>query len=88
MLMRTFADLTFAEHAARGIGFGPGDRKPSIQANHIDGPLLHFSDGQLHWLTVWERFLLKIGLTDAEKLQRKLRPRLSAEIERIEWFCT
>ena len=51
-------------------------RSPSIQANHIDGPLLHFSDGQLHWLTPWERILFALGLTDAEKLERKRRPNL------------
>lgn len=51
--------------------------KPSIQPGHIDGPLLHFSDGQLHWLTIGERLTLTLGLTNAEKLERKLRPNLT-----------
>jgi len=42
-----------------------------------DGPLLTFSDGQMHWLTPWERILLALGLTDAEGLQRKRRPILT-----------
>lgn len=50
--------------------------RPSIRPNHIDGPLLTFSDGQLHWLTLWERFLFALGMTDAEKLERKRRPLL------------
>jgi hypothetical protein len=77
--MKLFSDVTIRELHARGVSFeriGP----PSIQANHIDGPLLHFSDGQLHWLGLWERLLFWLGRTDAERLQKKLRPRLSAEI--------
>lgn len=58
-----------------GIGW-PAGGKPSIQPNHIDGPLLHFSDGQLHWLTLWERLLFALGRTDADKLERKRRPNL------------
>ena len=57
------------------IGY-PANTKPEIQEDHIDGPLLHFRDGQLHWLTYWERFLLWLGLTDAKKLEQKLRPEL------------
>lgn len=86
--MKLYLDLTLAESAARGMITGPGYNPPSIVANHIDGPLLYFSDGQLHWLTLWERALFAFGLTDATRLQKKLRPRLSAEIERIEWACT
>lgn len=81
--MQTFTDATFAEHAAQGLEFGPGqDRQPSIVPHHIDGPLLYFSDGQLHWLTIWERILFHFGWTDAERLQRKLRPRLTAELQK------
>lgn len=78
--MKMFSDVTFAELAARGVGMERAGR-PSIQPNHIDGPLLNFSDGQLHWLGPWERIQFALGWTDAEKLQRKLRPRLSAEID-------
>lgn len=55
-----------------------GGHKPHIQPNHIDGPMLVFSDGQLHWLTLWERFLFALGTTNAEKLERKRRPNLHA----------
>jgi hypothetical protein len=83
--MRTFSDCDPAIH---GISF-PRNAKPSIQPNHIDGPLLHFSDGQLHWLTPWERFLLWLGKTDAATLQRKLRPNLTRLMEVssvVGWF--
>lgn len=49
---------------------------PSINFNHIDGPYIHFSDGQIHFLTIWERFLVWIVIHDAASLQRKLRPML------------
>lgn len=57
----------------------PSDSEPSIQANHIDGPLLHFRNGELHWFTLWERFLFAIGRIDAESLEAKHRPHLSAQ---------
>lgn len=80
--MRLFSDLTIQETLERGISRERWPR-PSIQANHIDGPLLHFTDGQLHWLGLWERLLFRLGLTDAEQLQRKLRPRLTAELDSL-----
>ncbi len=52
-------------------------RLPFIIPNHIDGPLLHFRDGQLHWLTLWERFWFWCGKTDAYKLEYKYRPELA-----------
>lgn len=58
-----------------GVDF-PISARPSIVPNHIDGPLLTFRDGQMHWLTMWERILFALGLTDADKLERKLRPKL------------
>jgi hypothetical protein len=43
-------------------------REPHIQWNHIDGPLLIQCDGQPHWLSWRERFLLRFGFTDAKHL--------------------
>jgi hypothetical protein len=80
--MRTFSDTTFAEQHASGVHRSGGDLRPRIQPKHIDGPMLCFSDGQLHWLTLRERLLYAIGWTDAYKLQQKLRPRLTAELSR------
>jgi hypothetical protein len=70
--MKTFSD---GDPFSHGVRF-PINRRPIIQRKHVDGPLLHFSDGQLHWLTLWERFLFWMGKTDAMKLQHKLRPNL------------
>jgi hypothetical protein len=60
------------------IGYS-ADARPSIQANHIDGPLLSARNGQLHWLTLWERFLFALGLTDAERLERKRFPHIGGD---------
>lgn len=46
---------------------------PRIQERHVDGPLLIMADGRMHWLTLWERALLAMGLTNAERLDRKYR---------------
>lgn len=59
-----------------GVSF-PANSKPSIKRRHIDGPLLTFSDGQMHFLGPWQRIQLALGFTDADKLQRKLRPNLT-----------
>ena len=56
------------------IGYIP--RPPRINREHIDGPLLTFSDGRMHWLTWRERLSLWMGKTDAWRLQRKYRPDL------------
>lgn len=56
----------------------PAHSRPSIQANHIDGPLLHMRNGEMHWLTIWERILFKLGRADAFSLERKHRPELAA----------
>lgn len=57
-----------------GSGFVgiPRGIQPYINWRHIDGPLLYRSDGQLHWLTLWERFRCWLGLDDALTLNRKL----------------
>ncbi len=56
--------------AKEEIGY-PAGSLPSIQWNHIDGPLLHLRDGRLHWLTLWERIRLRLGLDTALTLERK-----------------
>lgn len=60
-----------------GIGIAvPSTAKPHIQADHIDGPLLVMRSGELHWLTLWERFQFMLGRADAFSLERKHRPLL------------
>ncbi len=58
------------------IGY-PADAQPSINRRHIDGPLLYLRNGEMHWLTLWERLLLLLGKVDALALERKYRPHLS-----------
>ena len=55
----------------------PESARPSINRKHIDSPLLRLRNGELHWLTLWERLLLWLGKTDALALEKKYRPNLS-----------
>jgi hypothetical protein len=57
------------------VGY-PVAQAPEINWRHIDGPLLYYSDGQLHWLTFWERFRCWIGRDDAASIQARRRPEL------------
>lgn len=59
------------------IGWEAGAR-PWIMWKHIDGPLLHFSNGEMHWLTWRERFRCWMGWEDAASLEFKHRPELTA----------
>ena len=54
---------------------------PHIIAGHIDGPLLVYSDGQMHWLTWQERFAVAFGFSNAATIQAKRRPILSQSQE-------
>lgn len=51
---------------------------PTIIAGHIDGPLLVYSDGQMHWLTLWERLKVALAFENADDIQRRRRPDLAA----------
>lgn len=53
-----------------GISF-ESNIEPSIQWNHVDGPLLHLSTAGVVWLSFRERFLLWIGHTDVDELNIK-----------------
>lgn len=68
-------------HPAPGGGYigWPANARPSITPNHIDGPLLVLRNGELHWLTIWERLLFGLKLADAYSLERKHRPCLKCD---------
>lgn len=51
---------------------------PSIIWNHVDGPLLTFRNGEMHWLTLWERVRCWFGYDNECSLERKYRPHLQA----------
>ncbi len=74
--MKTYSDEPFGESVEVQLRC-----RPYITLRHIDGPLLTFRDGQMHWLTIWERIQLWLGRIDAESLERKLRPNLMKVIE-------
>ena len=60
----------------RGYVGWPASAQPHIKANHIDGPMVTFRNGEMHWLTLWERILFRLGRVDAHSLERKYRPHL------------
>jgi len=66
----------YEEYDGSYVGYR-SDAVPEIRWKHIDGPLLVFRNGELHWLTLWERFRYWMGLEDVYSLERKHRPRLS-----------
>jgi hypothetical protein len=53
------------------------DARPDIQWNHIDGPVVHFRNGEMHWLTWRERFRYWRGYETALTLEAKHRPHLA-----------
>jgi hypothetical protein len=55
-----------------GVGY-PAGMTWSIVWKHIDGPLMHHSDGSLHWLTLRERIWLSLGLTDGDAIDKQYR---------------
>jgi hypothetical protein len=54
----------------------PAGAQPEIYAHHVDGPILTMRNGEIHWLTWWERFLFRLGRVEAASLERKYRPDL------------
>ena len=66
-------DYIYNEH---GVGYHESSR-PYIKWTHIDGPLLVYRDGQMHWLTVWERFCCQLGVSTAQSIETKRRPDLT-----------
>ena len=49
----------------------PTDVKPFIKWKHIDGPVLCLRNGEMHWLTLWDRLRVWLRLDDARSLERK-----------------
>lgn len=54
----------------------PNNARPMLNMRHVDGPVLFFRDGQMHWLTLRERLRVRLGWDDATSLERRLRPDL------------
>lgn len=53
------------ENLKWGISFYPPITEPSISRKHVDGPLLYRLNGGLHWLSLRDRLLTKLGMKDA-----------------------
>lgn len=64
----------------------PSDSRPTIKWNHIDGPMLRFRNGEIHWLTWQERFRCWMGWEDALSLERKHRPHLAKAAEKYNYY--
>jgi hypothetical protein len=50
------------------------EEAPEIVWGHVDGPLLYMRNGQLHWLTLWERLRCWLYCDNAYTLERKHSP--------------
>lgn len=66
--MRIFA---IEQNAKLGIGLTPPIREPRINRRHIDGPYLSRLNGSMHWLTMWERLLTKLGIWGAWDIEAR-----------------
>ena len=44
---------------------------PSLQWDHIDGPMLTLANGKVRWLTWWERIMYRFGRRSAEDIARR-----------------
>jgi len=53
----------------------------TINWKHINGPLMYLTNGQLHWLTRWERIQLFFGWADIHELDMKRQRRSPQEPE-------
>lgn len=53
------------------VTFYPKEDRPSVQWNHVNGPLLNLVDGTIHWLTLLERFLLWTNNATLDEIQEK-----------------
>lgn len=58
-------------------GYPTNFQPAKVNWKHIDGPLLYLTNGQLHWLTYWERIQLFFGRTDVHELDMKHQRRAS-----------
>jgi hypothetical protein len=71
---------TYQKSPGGWIGY-PTDFQPArINWKHIDGPLMYLSNGQLHWLTLWERVQLFFGQVDIHDLDMKLQHRPASSL--------
>lgn len=48
---------------------------PVLNRKHVDGPLLTWG-GYMHWLTIWERFLLVINFSTLDEIAARRFPEL------------
>jgi hypothetical protein len=46
---------------------------PEAAIPYVDGPFLIMRNGEAHYLTLWERFILAIGWTDVFALEKRRR---------------
>lgn len=49
-----------------------GEREPYIDWLHPDGPLLTCRNGELHWLSYFERFKIRFGYLTIYDLEHKV----------------
>lgn len=58
-------------HEGSKLDIFPDTTKPHIVKDHPDGSFLVCHDGTLHWLTLHEKLMLKLGVFTIESLDAK-----------------
>lgn len=61
----------YSRSATGWAGYPATFQPATINWKHIDGPLMHLTNGQLHWLTYLERIQLFFGWTDIHEIDMK-----------------
>lgn len=72
------AGYTYERSGDGWVGYQTNFRPAEINWKHVDGPLLYLTNGQLHWLTYWERIQLFFGWIDIHDLDIKCQRRRAA----------
>lgn len=72
MKLYAFRHLIMTHLAKQGIAIEGGFAEPFINWKHVDGPMLHTSMSQPHFLTWGERISLKFGWTTMEEIDYKI----------------
>lgn len=49
----------------------PPITEPTVQWNHIDGPLMHRRDASLYWLRWRDRIMFRLGRWSLREIERR-----------------
>lgn len=53
------------------VSFYPPITEPTVQWNHVDGPMMRRRDGTLYWLRWRDRFMHWVGKWSLREIERR-----------------